>query len=106
MGTPPCVPRVETTQLDLQDGSLERIESTRHAGDGMHVLLGLTMVSKGFHLISEFRIVGHDGTTVAEGSQVLARVEAEAGAVAAVTDPPTLPARTVGLRRVLHQQQA
>jgi len=73
---------IKVTQFDIEDGSLEFVETGVTALIVEDVFLTRAVVSKGADNVGEGGIIRGDGSAVAEGAEVLAGVEAVGGGVA------------------------
>ena len=66
------------SQLDSQEGRLDRIQAAIVALDVVVVLLGLTVLSQAADVLKEPGIVSHRCPRFAARAEVLARIETEA----------------------------
>lgn len=73
---------IKVTQFDIEDGSLEFIETGVKPLIVEDVFLAGAVVGKGADYVGESGIIRGDGSAVAEGAEVLAGVEAVGGGVA------------------------
>ena len=104
---PPLVPLVETGEPDAEDGGLELVEARVPAScDVRSVLLRPAVLAQRAHALVDRGIVRDHRAAVADGGEVLRRVEAERGRVAEGPRPPPAAPRPGGLRAVLDDGDA
>ena len=70
LSVPPAkaVPRVQSRQLDIEDGGLQAIEAAVVAHEFVKVLTNTAMVAQFQHSFGERNVVGHGCTAVTVGS--------------------------------------
>ncbi len=97
--------RRELCELDPQERCLQRVHAVGVTEGLVPVQHRLPVTAELTHPLGDAGVGGGDRACVAEGAEVLARVEAEGSP--ARERPPGLPSYLCadGLRRVLHQQQ-
>jgi hypothetical protein len=76
----------QPTQLDRQQGGLDLVQAAVPADLVVHVLLGRPVVAQRAEPVGDVRVRRRHGTAVAEGAQVLPRVEAPGGRVGQTPD--------------------
>jgi hypothetical protein len=94
-------------QLDAEDSGLQRIEpviAVEHVAALGRALWPAVIAAEDFG--RQGPVVGGDGPGIAEGTEILAGIEAEAADGAERARPPATPSGAVGLRRILDQRQA
>ncbi len=97
---------VEMAQFDAQQGRLHLVQPAVDAGKIADQALAPAILPSGRDTLRQLGIVGRDDATVAEGAQVLGRIEAVGGDVAVATDQPATDRRTVRLGAVLDHLDA
>ena len=99
------VPGVEMRQLAGQDRRLDRVEPLVVARVEMLALVALAEVAPAPREVGELVVVGADHPAVAEGAEVLARVEAERPGAAEGAGGALAPTGPVRLSGVLEEEQ-
>jgi hypothetical protein len=72
-------PLVEVTELDAQNGSLERVEAAAVADAGVDVAAAGAVEAVLEQSVSDFLVAGEDHAAVAVGAQILGWIEGEGG---------------------------
>ena len=82
------------SQFDVEDGSLQFVDTRVAALIVVYIFLPTAVVGYGTYDVSQFGIVSRYGTGIAQGAEVLARVEAVGGGMAkGAGKPPQAPPR-------------
>ena len=85
---------------------MQRVEPVVVTRDDVLVLPHLPEIAKDADALGQLRVVGDDGPRITQGTEVLARIEAEAGGTAERTGASAAVAGAVRLRGVLDQRDA
>ena len=97
------VPAVEVRQFGTQDGGLHLVHAAIAAIFGAPILAGPSVLAERCHPLRKSSVWRGDGAAVAERSQVLGGVEAEAGQRAPTSGLLAADGGAVRLRAILHQ---
>src|SRR6185312_4708953 len=89
---------VEMAQLHPQQRGLDLVQSRVDALEQVVVLRVGAVVAQRRDTLRQSRVAGHDGAPVAQGAEVLGRVEAEGGRVAERAGLAPVAGRAVRLR--------
>ncbi len=100
------VPAVQQRQLVREHDRLDRVEPRREADQLVVVLRALAVLAERLDARHDLLVVGDERSRVAEGAEVLARIEAEGGREAELTGGDAVACRAVGLAGVLDDRQA
>src|SRR5271166_4177807 len=103
---PSCVVREQPVELDPEDRRLDRIETRVDANPGTNIAITPAILANFTQRAGERGVAGYGHTAIPERSQILCRVEAEAGNVANRARRPPAPLRAMALRAILDQTQA
>ena len=95
------VPVVQTSELAPQDRRLQRVQPRGRSDDAVLVARALAVRAQQLDAFGELGHGRHDGATVAPGSEVLGRVEAEAADHAERADAPSAVAGAMCLAGIL-----
>ena len=98
------IPAVEVLKLDGEDAALDAIHSHVEPGELVHVFLFGTMIAPHPDAMRELGIVGSDRAAFAAGTEVFARIEAEAAGDSKGARPAALVLGTVGLACILNHR--
>ena len=82
---------------------LHRVEARREPLEAVFVLPPLPVLAQCAEPIGQLVVVGHDGSGIAGGTEVLARIEAEGGSEADRSDAEAVARRAVSLAGVLEE---
>ena len=102
---PRSSPRSNGRRAD-EDRRLHLVEAAVHAHLAVMVPIGLAAVADALHLRGQRGVAGRDGAAVAEGAEVLRRVEAVGRRDAERPDRPAFARRQVRLAAVLDDREA
>ena len=94
------VPALQPFQLDAEHRSLDRIETAVVAFEVVKIFLRLPVIPDHAHLLRHLFVLRHDGPGFAEGSEVLAGIEAETASRAQRAGLPVFIGGAVGLAGV------
>src|SRR5947208_8518482 len=99
-------PLVQVWQLDGEQGRLEPIQSLVVTGQSMGRVSAAPQIAPAAGARRQMLVVGADRSAIAQGTQVLAGIEAERGCSPETPRPFVEVHRSVRLRRVLQKRQA
>lgn len=100
-GVPAIDPAIEMTQLDVEDGCLQPVQTAVTALEPMIVLIDAAVIRDHPAAQRELPIVRDDRPSVAVGAEILPGVEAEGTGVADGSDATTVDLRAMRLRAIL-----
>ena len=103
--TPVIVPPVELRELPEEDRRLNRVEAGRPADQVVTVLLTLAVLPQHPDALDKHLVVRDEGTCIAEGSEVLPRIEAEGSRHPGRTRANPVAAGAMGLASVLDDRE-
>ena len=101
----PPIPGIEAWQSDAQERRLKLIEPTVPPLHLVRALGSRAVVSKQADAICQVRVGGGDSASVAQGTEVLGRIEAETSRMAKCSTTACAVTPAVRLRGVFHHEQ-
>jgi hypothetical protein len=105
-GAARLVPLVEIGQLSREHGGLKGVQASRVAEQLVVVLAPLAVLAEGTHSLGDSLVARHETTRVAEGTQVLGRVEAEGRGIAGAAGPVAVADGAVRLTGILDDEES
>ena len=97
---------IQIFQLHIEHGGLHLIDTRIQPLIIMYIFLMTTIITNGSDKLSQFLVVGGDGTCITQGAKVLTRIKAVASGIAETTCLSALEGTAMGLGIVFDELQA
>src|SRR5271154_7365400 len=106
MRLPGAGPLFQVTQLDAQDGGLQRVQPTICSQDFVLIFFAAAMNAEELETVRQGRVGSGDQAAIAGATQIFGREEAETSKITDVADIRAVKLCADGLRSVLDDEQS